>query len=116
MAGACPSDAAEEDQRIVDRQARQCDEDIGRGRTMGADKTVQHWLVGGENVQRQARRNTGCSSCPAWREVRSQIPEGLAKRGQRAKTSNEVWNWQRGITSHPLSEVKRRKSHLSVHE
>ena len=51
MAGACPSNAAVEDQRNVDRQAPQCDEEIGRGRRMGAEKTVRHWLVGGESVE-----------------------------------------------------------------
>ena len=30
-------------------------------------------------------------------------------------TSKEDWKWQRGITSHPLSEGKWKKSHLSVH-
>ena len=46
---------------------------------------------------------TGCTHCPSRREeVRNQIPEGLDKWEQRAKTSKEDWKWQRGITSNPL--------------
>ena len=51
---------------------------------------------------------------PWWKEVRNQIPEDLGKWEQSSKTSKKDWMWQRGITSHPLSEDPWKKSHLTV--
>ena len=64
----------------VDRQGPQCDEEVGRGRRMGAEKTVRHWLVGLKEVSR-ARKSYRLYHCPTWREVR-----GFRKWEQRAKT------------------------------
>ena len=42
--------------------------------------------------------------CPCWKDIRRQIPVELRKWEQRATTSKKDWKWQRGITTHPLSE------------
>ena len=52
--------------------------------------------------------------CPSQREVRNQMPEGLGKWEERAKTSQEDWKCKRGIKSPSLSEGSWRKSHLTV--
>ena len=52
--------------------------------------------------------------CPCWKEDRNQIPEELGKWEQRAKTSKKDGKWERGITSHPLSDGQRKQSNLSV--
>ena len=56
--------------------------------------------------KKKARRSTGCTTVHLGGKSENQIPEGLGKWKQRAKTSKEDWKWQRGITSHTLSEVK----------
>ena len=40
LAGTNPGNAAEADQRVVDREAPQCNEEVGRARRMGAEKIV----------------------------------------------------------------------------
>ena len=40
-----PSFAAKKDQRIVDRQAPTCDEEVGRGRRRSAAKLTPYWLL-----------------------------------------------------------------------
>ena len=50
MAGANPSRFAKKDQRSVDRQAPTCDEEGCRGRRMGVEKIMRHWLVGQKEV------------------------------------------------------------------
>ena len=52
--------------------------------------------------------------CPSWREVADQIPQDLGEMGAKAKTSKKDWKWQRGVTSHPVSEGDWKKSHLTV--
>ena len=52
--------------------------------------------------------------CPSLSVVKNQIPEGLTKCKQRAKTIEEDWKWQRGITSCSLSGNNWRKRRLSV--
>ena len=42
-------------------------------------------------TRKKARRSTGCTMCPSWREVRNQISEGLAKGEQRANKPKEEW-------------------------
>ena len=54
--------------------------------------------------------------CPCWKEVRGQVTEELEKCEQRARTSKKDRRWQRGITTHPLSESQWVMSHFSVRE
>ena len=116
--GANPSHAAEEDQRIVDRQAPQCDEETGRGRRMEYRKDYTT-LVGLTKriveavTKKKARRKHRLYHCPSWKEVRNQIPEGLVKWKQTAKTKKN-WKWRRCIPPHPLSERHRRNRHLTA--
>ena len=79
---------------VVWTDMQPCDEETGRGRRMGAEENVRYWLVGREEVSR------------------NQIPEGMGKREQMAKTPKEDWKWQRGITSYPLNGNKWTRSHL----
>ena len=44
-AGARPSYVTKENQRSADGQAPQCNEEAGRGRRLGAEKILRHWLV-----------------------------------------------------------------------
>ena len=39
----------------MDREAPQCDEEVGRGRRMGAEENVRRWLVGRKEVSRLRR-------------------------------------------------------------
>ena len=54
--------------------------------------------------------------CPEWYEVRREIPEAFhsEKWEQRARTSKEEWQWQRGIVAHPLSESQWNRRHFSM--
>ena len=52
--------------------------------------------------------------CPSRREVADQIPRDLGEMGAKAKTSKKDWKWQRGVTSHLVSEGHWKKSHLTV--
>ena len=51
--------------------------------------------------------------CPAWYEVRREIPEVFKKLEQKARTSKE-WNWRRGIVEHPLSGSPWNRGHFSM--
>ena len=110
MVGSDRSYAAKEDQRSVDGEAPTCDEEAGLGRRLGAENIVRHCARSYEKrcrgyvIKMQARTSTDCTIGPCWKEVRNQIPEGLWKWEQRAKTSKEDWKGQRGITSQPLSD------------
>ena len=45
MVGVNSIHVAKKDQQSVDRQESKCDEEADRGRRMGAEKIVRHWLV-----------------------------------------------------------------------
>ena len=106
LAGANPSHAAKEDQRVVDRQAPQCDEEARRRRRMDTEKIGGHWLV-------RRKKCRGCDNeegtekhrvyhCPSWREGRNQIPEGFGEVEAKGEDEERRSNC--------------RKSHLSVHK
>ena len=42
--------------------------------------------------------------CPAWHEVRREIPQTFRTWEQKAKTSKKEWKWQRGVVAHPNSD------------
>ena len=44
--------------------------------------------------------------CPAWLEVRREIPEAFRKWERKAKTLRREWMWQGGVVTHPLSDSR----------
>ena len=76
---------------------------------VGAEKIVRHWLVRLSRMQKEeGTEKHSFYRCPCWREVRNLIPEKLSEWEQKDKTSKKDWRWQRGITSHSVSEVWKR--------
>ena len=61
---------------------------------MGAEKTHLggRTIRSGEAVKRKKARSNTCCTTVRRGGVRKQIPEGQAKREQRAKTSKEDWS------------------------
>ena len=62
------------------RQAPQVDEEIGRGRRLGSEERVGHWLVGRTEKCRACNKEEGMEKHrlyhpPQWKEVRNQILE-----------------------------------------
>ena len=116
--GARPSNVTKKNQRSADGQAPQCNEEAGRGRRLGAEKILRP-LVGltkrsVEAVTKKKAKKHRSYHCPSRREVADQIPRDLGEMGAKAKTSKKDWKWQRGVTSHPVSEGHWKKSHLTV--
>ena len=52
--------------------------------------------------------------CPGWNEVRRQIPEACRKWEQKARTSKNVWKYQRGVVTHLLNESQRNIGYFSM--
>ena len=76
-----------------------------RGRRTGAGKTVRHCLLGREKATKKKAHTGFTIHCPSWREGR------VGRNGSKERTyRRKIGKWQRGTTSHLLSEGSWRRA------